>query len=651
MPDFLLIYTKKFASKWLIFVVDLLICTITFTFSVIIHHNFQLVNVEPSTYKFHLLLILSIRAVFFIYYKSYEGIIRHTSIEDALLLLKVVTLSSICIGVVANLGYYNHVSILSIPLRITIISYFMTLFALVLSRFLVKGTYDSLFKRIKSESPVIIYGTGYMGLITKNSLLKDSIKNYKVLCFIDDNPQKINKTIEGIKVLSKRQAVEKYILNANFKEDSLDVIFAIQKINPARKAKIAEEFLNLGIIVKSIPPINEWINGELTTKQIHNIEISDLLERESIAINNRFVESFINNKKILITGAAGSIGSELIRQLIKFSPQKLILVDQAESALYDLETELTRMSDSEKNYSRNLRVEVYDVTNEGLMSKLFKEELPEIIFHAAAYKHVPLMEKNPYQAVRVNVFGTKTVADLASKYGAEKFVMVSTDKAVNPTNVMGATKRLAEMYVQGLNSHFGSQTRYIITRFGNVLGSNGSVIPLFKKQIEKGGPITVTHPDIIRYFMTIPEACQLVLEAGTMGKGGEVYVFDMGEPVKIVDLAKKMIQLSGLVLNKDIEIKFTGLRPGEKLYEELLHNNENTIQTYHNKIKIAKVYVEDFDLLTQTISQFKYTISKMDNNSIVSALKKLIPEYISKNSVYEDLDSLEENTLDTQVTT
>lgn len=646
MTNFLRKYTEKFASKWLILLVDLLICFVTFTIAIFVHFNFELTYVEPSIYKYHLLFVLSIRAIFFILFKSYEGIIRHTSMEDAALLLKVVTISSIFIFLLSNFGCYHNIIYLCIPPRITIISYFITLFALIFSRFLVKGLYDSFFRKIKLTSSVIIYGTGYMGLITKNSLLNDKVKNYKVLCFIDDNSQKINKTVEGIRVLSRDEAIEKYLTNPNSKEENIEVIFAIQNISPLAKAKIAEDFLTKGIILKSIPPINKWIKGELTTKQIQRIEIDDLLERDPIAINNRFVERFINNKRILVTGAAGSIGSELVRQLIKFSPKKIILVDQAESALYDLESELIRTSLSEAREVPNIRVEVYDVTNEKLMDSLFYEEQPQVIFHAAAYKHVPLMEKNPYQAVRVNVLGTKIVANLASKYNTEKFVMISTDKAVNPTNVMGATKRLAEMYVQGLDSHHNNNTRFIITRFGNVLGSNGSVIPLFKKQIENGGPITVTHKDIIRYFMTIPEACQLVLEAGTMGKGGEIYVFDMGKPVKIVDLAKKMVQLSGLELDRDIQITFTGLRPGEKLYEELLNSNENTQPTYHHKIMIAKVIPEDYDLLNIAIKNIELAIAKMDNNLIVVELKKLIPEYISNNSIYQVLDTLEESPLD-----
>lgn len=647
MTNFLRRYTEKFASKWLILLVDLFICFVTFTIAVFVHFNFELTYVEPYIYKYHLLFVLCTRAIFFIFFKSYEGIIRHTSMEDAALLLKVVTISSIFIFLISNFGCYHNIVYLCIPPRITIISYFITLFALIFSRFLVKGLYDSFFRKIKLTSSVIIYGTGYMGLITKNSLLNDKVKTYKVLCFIDDNPQKINKTVEGIRVLSKEEAIQKYIINPNSKEENIEVIFAIQNISPLAKAKIAEDFLTKGIILKSIPPINKWIKGELTTKQIQRIEIDDLLERDPIAINNKFVERFINNKKILVTGAAGSIGSELVRQLIKFSPKKIILIDQAESALYDLESELLRTTSAENKILPNIRVEVYDVTNEQLMDSLFNQELPQVIFHAAAYKHVPLMEKNPYQAVRVNVLGTKVVANLASKYGTEKFVMISTDKAVNPTNVMGASKRLAEMYVQGLDSHHNNNTRFIITRFGNVLGSNGSVIPLFKKQIENGGPITVTHKDIIRYFMTIPEACQLVLEAGTMGKGGEVYVFDMGKPVRIVELAKKMIQLSGLELDKDIQIKFTGLRPGEKLYEELLNSNENTQPTYHHKIMIAKVVAEDYDLLNLAIINLELALNKMNNNAIVLELKKLIPEYISNNSIYEDLDQLQESSLNT----
>lgn len=628
-------YTDKFLSKWLVLGLDIVICSITFLFASILRFNFNLTYIDPQLFKYHLGFVLLVKSSLFIYSKSYTGIIRHTSIEDAKLIFKISSLSSAILIMFYSISwqekayYYLH-----IPISILLIDYFITSFALIFSRLLVKSIYEHILGSFKTNVSVIIYGAGYLGLMVKNTLAKDKKKKYEILCFIDDNPQKINKTIEGISVISKERAISNYISSIN--SPNLEVIFAIQSVLPTKKTKIVEEFLSLGVTIKTIPPIGQWIDGELNINQIQNIKIEDLLERETISINNKLVKQFIHQKNVLVTGAAGSIGSELVRQLIKLSPSKLILIDQAESALYDLETELIRMGG--KPSSSNCRIEVLDITNQKLLEKIFNEERPHVVFHAAAYKHVPLMEKNPYNAVRVNVFGTKHVATLSSKYGVEKFVMVSTDKAVNPTNVMGATKRLAEMYVQGLNTHYGNNTRFIITRFGNVLGSNGSVIPLFKKQIENGGPITVTHKDIIRYFMTIPEACQLVLEAGTMGKGGEVYVFDMGEPVKIVDLAKKMVQLSGLILNKDIEIVFTGLRPGEKLYEELLHSSENTIPTYHNKIMIAKVATEDFDILSNSLKHLEAVMASINNIEIVKELKKLIPEYVSNNSIYETIN-------------
>lgn len=641
MSQFLQKYADKFVSKWLILLLDLFVCAITFSFASVLRFNFDLIYINPDLFRYHLAFVLLVKIAVFTYFKSYTGIIRHTSIEDAKTLFKVNTLAlGILLVSSAILWGGKANTYLHLPISILIIDYFVSSFILIFSRLLVKSIYENILGSFKTNVRVIIYGAGYLGLMVKNTLLKDKKKKYDILCFVDDNPQKINKTIEGIKVISKKDAIMHYIKSTN--GSNVEVIFAIQSISPTRKAKIVEEFLSHEVTIKTTPPISQWMDGELKINQIQHIKIEDLLERETISINNVFVKQFISNKKVLVTGAAGSIGSELVRQLVKFSPSKLILIDQAESALYDLETELTRMDMGEK--ISNIRVEVLNVSNEKSIEKLFKEELPQLVFHAAAYKHVPLMEKNPYDAVNVNVFGTKNVADISSKYGVEKFVMVSTDKAVNPTNVMGATKRLSEMYVQGLNTHFGNSTRFIITRFGNVLGSNGSVIPLFKKQIENGGPITVTHKDIIRYFMTIPEACQLVLEASTMGKGGEIYVFDMGEPVKILDLAKKMIQLSGLILDKDIEIKFTGLRPGEKLFEELLHSNENTIPTYHNKIMIAKVVAEDFDILNNSLKRLKTVLKNMDNVEIVSELKKNIPEYISKNSIYESLDELEEST-------
>jgi FlaA1/EpsC-like NDP-sugar epimerase len=381
----------------------------------------------------------------------------------------------------------------------------------------------------------------------------------------------------------------------------------------------------------NVPPVTNWINGELSFKQIKKIKIEDLLEREPIQLDIPLIMQQITGKSILITGAAGSIGSEIARQIVPFHPGKLILLDQNESALYDIELEI-----EDKFKLKNVEPVIGDIRNTERMRNVFNTFKPEIVFHAAAYKHVPLMENNPSESILTNVYGTKLIADLSVEFGVKKFVMISTDKAVNPTNIMGATKRIAEIYTQSLN--FNSNTKFITTRFGNVLGSNGSVIPRFKKQIEEGGPITVTHPEITRYFMTIPEACQLVLEAGTIGNGGEVFIFDMGKSVKIVDLAKKMIKLSGLALGKDIQLVFIGLRPGEKLYEELLNDHENTIPTHNPKIMVAKVKEYDLQTISKDIIELNSLFYTQNNESIVRKMKDILPEFISNNSVYEQLD-------------
>lgn len=387
------------------------------------------------------------------------------------------------------------------------------------------------------------------------------------------------------------------------------------------------------MVIKNVPPIDKWINGEFTFNQIKNVNVSDLLGREPMDLENKNIQNALKGKVVLVTGAAGSIGSEIAKQCTEYNPKYLMLLDQAETPLYELEYKINKP---------NIEMMIGDVANEGRMRQLFKAFKPDIIFHAAAYKHVPLMEDNPYEAVNTNVFGTRILANLAVEYNAEKFVFVSTDKAVNPTNIMGASKRIAEMYVQSLNNILDikqdTHTKFITTRFGNVLGSNGSVIPRFKQQIEEGGPLTVTHPDITRYFMTIPEACQLVLEAGSMGNGGEIYIFDMGESVRIVDLAKKMIKLSGFQEGKDIEIVFTGLRPGEKLTEELLNQKEQTIGTHHPKIMVAKVRKSDYAEIEDVIEGMLRNRDKLTNRLIVTSMKQMIPEFISNNSIYEELD-------------
>ena len=594
--------------------------------------NFQLLELDFSVFASQLIFVLGLRLLAFLYFQSYAGIIRHTSIEDAILILKAVFAGTfgavLTSGVIRNTLGFEHVFNLSAS--ILIIDFFICLFWMVILRFFVKSFYESFINQFKPTIGVLIYGAGYTGMLTKNVFQTDRSTNYKILGFIDDNESKIGKTIEGIKVYSLPEVLDKFVGS----NEGLEVIMAINNMSAKSKRKISDIFLDRGVVVKALPPVDKWVEGEFAMNQIHNVKIEDLLGREVIQMNNKRIGEEISGKVILVTGAAGSIGSEIVRQLIAYFPAKLVLVDQAESALYDLEYELAGKVPT----NVQLIVNVADVSDTRRISKIFKNHRPDIIFHAAAYKHVPLMENNPYEAIKTNVIGTRILAELAAEVGVDKFVMVSTDKAVNPTNVMGATKRLAEMYTQSMNQLEGVKTKFIATRFGNVLGSNGSVIPLFKKQIERGGPVTVTHPEITRYFMTIPEACELVLEAATMGQGGEVFVFDMGESVKIIDLAKKMITLSGLRVDKDIEIRYTGLRPGEKLYEELLNNDENTLPTHHPKILIAEVNTPSYAYMEVATNDLNHLLSSGTNNSIVAKIKEIIPEYKSNNSVFETLD-------------
>lgn len=625
-------YSNRFLSRWLVLVFDSLIVIFSFSIATLLRMNFQILDIDLSVFASQLIFVLGLRLLAFLYFQSYAGIIRHTSIEDAVLILKAVFAGTfgavLTSGVIRNTLGFEHVFNLSAS--ILIIDFFICLFWMVILRFFVKSFYESFINQFKPTIGVLIYGAGYTGMLTKNVFQTDRSTNYKILGFIDDNESKIGKTIEGIKVYSLPEVLDKFVGS----NEGLEVIMAINNMSAKSKRKISDIFLDRGVVVKALPPVDKWVEGEFAMNQIHNVKIEDLLGREVIQMNNKRIGEEISGKVILVTGAAGSIGSEIVRQLIAYFPAKLVLVDQAESALYDLEYELAGKVPT----NVQLIVNVADVSDTRRVSKIFKNHRPDIIFHAAAYKHVPLMENNPYEAIKTNVIGTRILAELAAEVGVDKFVMVSTDKAVNPTNVMGATKRLAEMYTQSMNQLEGVKTKFIATRFGNVLGSNGSVIPLFKKQIERGGPVTVTHPEITRYFMTIPEACELVLEAATMGQGGEVFVFDMGESVKIIDLAKKMITLSGLRVDKDIEIRYTGLRPGEKLYEELLNNDENTLPTHHPKILIAEVNTPSYAYMEVATNDLNHLLSSGTNNSIVAKIKEIIPEYKSNNSVFETLD-------------
>lgn len=628
-------FTSRFVSKWLILLVDMGIVAASFTLAALARFNFEFTYVDPQLFKYHLALVIFFRLIGFLIFQSYSGIVRHTSLEDIKNLFNALLFSSLALFVLSVIGHRMNWSPFKIPYSILLIGFFIAMFSLTVSRFMVKSVYERLITNHKDSRPVIIYGAGHLGRITKNSLNNDKRYKYKILYFLDDNPQLNGKSIEGITILSKKDELGEFLKRQKRLFPGLEVIFAIQSISSVLRNEIIDSLLKTGVPLKILPPIKQWMNGELKASQIHEIKIEDLLEREPITLNNRLVSEYLNGKKIMVTGAAGSIGSELVRQILRFDPEELILVDQAESALYDLETEIRRLSS--KNQSMKASFHIRDVSSEPRMEGLFQVYTPQVVFHAAAYKHVPLMEDDPFNAVKVNVKGTMNMADLALKYQANRFVFISTDKAVNPTNVMGASKRLAEKYVQSLNAQQNT-TRFVTTRFGNVLGSNGSVIPLFKKQIEKGGPVTVTHPDIIRYFMTIPEACQLVLEAGTMGKGGEIYVFEMGEPVRIVDLAHRMIRLSGFEPEEDIKVEFTGLRPGEKLYEELLSDLEKTKATHHPKILIAQVKPESHEELQGAFGKLLKNLERQGKEDIVKEMKVLVPEYVSENSVYSSLD-------------
>ena len=619
-----MLFPKKNTPRWLIFIIDISICLFAIFLSYMLRFNFHIPPVDLRDLPTVGSIILSVRILSFSIGKTYAGIIRYTSSKDAQRIFIVISIGSLTLAVI-DVCSFAYAAKIIIPTSIIIIDYIVTVFLLVSLRTLVKVLYYELKNPKRDKTKVIVYGAGEAGVITLRTLDKDAGTKYKVVAFIDDDRKKKGKKIEGVRI-HHTDELDDLLKNS----DISFIIISTIHIPTSKKQMLVEKCLNYNTRVLNVPPISSWINGQLSFKQIKKVKIEDLLERDEIVLDKEKTYAQLNNKVILVTGAAGSIGSEIVRQIIHFNPQKIILLDQAESAIYDLVNEL-------KEFKQTSFEEVIaDIRNHQRMENVFKHFKPQIVYHAAAYKHVPLMEMNPSEAVSTNVGGTKIVADLAVKYAVEKFVFVSTDKAVNPTSVMGASKRAAEIYIQSLG--ITTKTKFITTRFGNVLGSNGSVIPLFKKQIEKGGPITITHPEITRYFMTIPEACQLVLEAGCMGNGSEIFIFDMGKSVKIVDLAIKMIRLSGLTVGKDIEIVYTGLRPGEKLYEELLNNAENTLPTHNKHIMIAKVQPYNFENIKPEVLKLIELFETQDNIKIVKQLKSIVPEYISNNSIYESLD-------------
>ncbi len=612
--------------RWIIFVFDIFLSTFAISFAYLLRFNFQIPDAVSEKMLYGLLLVVGVRSLSFITSKLYAGIIRHTTLHDAERILIVISVGTLILTLL-NLLSRNVIGEFLIPFAVLIIELLLISLMFMVSRVLAKGIFWRLIADKATTKYVLIYGSGNHGMALKQIYQQAYDANSEIVGFLSDNPRQIGKKLDGVMIYNSNR-FEELVAQHNIST----FLIADSRIDQEVKRSLVEKALNHKVQALTVPKVSDWINGRLNTQQIRKVKIEDLLERKPIRLDERNIASNIEGKTVMVTGAAGSIGSEITRQLSRYKPGMIVLIDQAETPLYDIELELL-----EDFNCKNIQVVIGDITQSKRIEKVFEDYRPEIVYHAAAYKHVPMMENHPEEAVMNNVLGTKVIADLAHKYKCKKFVMVSTDKAVNPTNVMGASKRIAEIYTQSLNSI--SDTSFITTRFGNVLGSNGSVIPRFRKQIENGGPITITHPDITRFFMTIPEACQLVLEAGAMGKGGEILLFDMGEMVKIDDLARKMVKLAGLEPGKDIRFHYTGLRPGEKLYEELLNTKENTLPTHNPRIMIAKVQQYAFSDVSE---QMKVLIARAKQGypmEIVAGMKEIVPEYISNNSQFEQLDS------------
>ncbi|UIR55591.1 polysaccharide biosynthesis protein [Sphingobacterium sp. SRCM116780] len=619
--------------RWIIFVLDIFTVIFAFILANIIYYSFDFAFLQTTDFAIRLIYCIGVTAASFYLFKMHTGIIRYTSAVDSIRILTAIVFSVLVFFTIKTIllatGDMN-----SLPGSLIILYALFCFLLLTTYRTFVK-IFFVYTKNVKTERRnTLIYGAGDLGIAVKRTLDHDVRSKNSIVGYLDDNEYKIGKVIDGIKIFDPKK-LGQVIINLNIEE----LIFASHNIPLEAKNDIIDICLEKKVTILTLPPVKKIMNGELNPNQIQKIKIEDLLERAPIKISNDNILNQLKGKRILVTGAAGSIGSEIARQLGKFEPQMIILCDQAESPLHNLQLDLQDEFPHQVYHSF-----IGDVREIERMKLMFETFRPHYVYHAAAYKHVPMMENHPIEAVHTNIVGTKNIANLAVEYDSEKFVFVSTDKAVNPTNIMGATKRIAEIYVQSFNHYLqnnadiSAKTKFITTRFGNVLGSNGSVIPRFRDQIEKGGPVTVTHPEITRYFMTIPEACQLVLEAGSMGEGGEIFVFDMGKSVKIVELANKMIKLSGYVPNEDIEIKFTGLRPGEKLYEELLNDLENTMPTHHKKIMIAKVRENDFKLVNNHIEILIAGIKLQNKHDIVLEMKKIVPEFKSQNSIYEQID-------------
>ena len=621
--------SAKVLPIWTILLIDVLIIVVSSLLAYALRYDFRSIFLESSTIDKTIVWTVIVNLVFFRVFRTYSNVLRFSSFIDIMRIFVSLTVSYALL-MISSVLLASYLDIRLAPVSVLFMAYIISFAIMSCSRIVVKMFYELLNFDGSHSANVFIYGAKEAGVNITKALRVNLRNHYRLRGFIADEPELINKVMMGVKVFPNDES----LIDVLNDRDVHTIIISPAKMEELKKSDMADRLLAHNIKLMTAPPLSEWSGQTLNRTQLKEIQIEDLLQRDPIEIDIHKVASHLEGKRVMITGAAGSIGSEIMRQVASFNPYKLILVDQAETPLHDIRLEL-------QDRWRDIDAEtiIADISNATRMEDIFKEYQPQYIFHAAAYKHVPMMEDNVSESIQINVFGTRTLADLAVKYGAEKFVMISTDKAVNPTNVMGCSKRICEIYVQSLAKKLqekgGHVTQFITTRFGNVLGSNGSVIPRFRDQIQRGGPVTVTHPEIIRYFMTIPEACRLVLEAGSMGNGGEIYIFDMGKPVKIVDLAKRMISLSG---RTDVKIEFTGLRHGEKLYEELLNVKELTKPTYHEKIMIATVREYDYDEVKQRIQKLIEVSYTYDQMQIVAAMKDIVPEFISKNSCFEALD-------------
>ena len=621
--------SAKVLPIWTVLLIDVLIIVVSSLLAYALRYDFRSLFSESSSIDVTIVCTVAVNLIFFRAFRTYSNVLRFSSFVDIMRIFVALTVSYVLL-LIASIVVKSFTNINVAPITVLFMSYIISFAMMACSRIVVKIFFEALNFDGSRSANVFIYGAKEAGVNIAKALRVSLRNHYRLRGFIADEPELINKVMMGVKVFPNDDTL---IENLDDR-DVHTIIISPAKMEALKHSDMADRLLAHNIKLMTAPPLSEWNNQFLDRTQLKEIQIEDLLQRNPIEIDIHKIASHLEGKRVVITGAAGSIGSEIMRQVASFNPYKLILVDQAETPLHDIRLEL-------QDRWRDIDAEtiIADISNVTRMEEIFRRYKPQYIFHAAAYKHVPMMEDNVSESIQVNVYGTRTVADLAVKYGAEKFVMISTDKAVNPTNVMGCSKRICEIYVQSLAKKLlaegGHVTQFITTRFGNVLGSNGSVIPRFRDQIQRGGPVTVTHPEIIRYFMTIPEACRLVLEAGSMGNGGEIYIFDMGKPVRIVDLAKRMISLSG---RTDVKIEFTGLRHGEKLYEELLNVKELTKPTYHEKIMIATVREYDYDEVNERIQKLIDVSYTYDQMKIVAAMKDIVPEFVSKNSCFEVLD-------------